>query len=534
MPAAAIRRYPFLRLLLPLVAGIACGDVLPCRFPATGWIALFLSLFLLLAVCHRRRARTAYAALLFLLLGAVGVCLSGVQQRESEYPFTGRESVCRVRLLERPAPRERSLRCTVQLLAEADAGREGGTPPAVEGRKIFLFYLPKEPAAATLQPGDELWVRACLSPPGNFGDPGAFDYVRYLRHKGVCGTAYIPAGQWQRAAEARGTQLPLRLRMAAYRERVVALYRRLGFGGDELAVLSALTVGYKEELSDNLKETYSAAGASHVLALSGLHIGLLYWLLRSLLLLPAGRRRLPWLKAAVTVAVLWGFALLTGMPSSVVRSVSMFSLLALADFQPERPLTLNTLAATAFLMLLCRPAWLFDVGFQLSFTAVAAIVLLQPRLYALWHPQNGLLRAAWGLATVSVAAQAGTAPLVAYYFSRFSCYFLLSNFWAIPCVTLALYAAVLLLLLMPLPTLQLPLARALEGLLQVQNRGLQVLERLPGATVDHLHPDACEVVLCYLLLAAFYRACLLRTARRLMLCLCLLLVLLLYHLVKGW
>ena len=110
----------------------------------------------------------------------------------------------------------------------------------------------------------------------------------------------------------------------------------------------------------------------------------------------------------------------------------MFSLLAFAGLQPEKPLTLNTLAATAFLMLLCKPVWLFDVGFQLSFSAVAAIVLVQPKLYALWKVDNRFLRYLWGLMTVSMAAQLGTAPLVIFYFSRFSTHFLLTNLWVIP------------------------------------------------------------------------------------------------------
>ena len=148
------------------------------------------------------------------------------------------------------------------------------------------------------------------------------------------------------------------------------------------------------------------------------------------------------------------FCFFTGLSSSVVRSVVMFSLLAFAGLQLEKPLTLNTLAATAFLMLLCKPVWLFDVGFQLSFSAVAAIVLVQPKLYALWKVDNRFLRYLWGLMTVSVAAQLGTAPLVIFYFSRFSTHFLLTNLWVIPMVSLVLYSAVFLLMLTPLPFVQ--------------------------------------------------------------------------------
>ena len=289
----------------------------------------------------------------------------------------------------------------------------------------------------------------------------------------------------------------------------------MGFEADELAVLSALTVGDKEELSDDIVETYSVSGASHVLALSGLHIGFLYALLL-FVLRPLWRRwrRLKPLLLLLLVLFLVSFAFFTGLSSSVVRSVVMFSLLAFAGLQPEKPLTLNTLAATAFLMLLCKPVWLFDVGFQLSFSAVAAIVLVQPKLYALWKVDNRFLRYLWGLMTVSVAAQLGTAPLVIFYFSRFSTHFLLTNLWVIPMVSLVLYSAVFLLMLTPLPFVQHLFARVVEALVHVQNEVLRWIERLPGAAVDDIWLDIWGVLLVYLFLGMAYYGFLRLTVRR--------------------
>ena len=233
------------------------------------------------------------------------------------------------------------------------------------------------------------------------------------------------------------------------------LYHRLGFQGDNLAVLSALTVGDKENLSEDMRETYSIAGASHVLALSGLHIGLLSTLF--LFFFSFLWKRWAAFKPLgffLVILFLWAFAFLTGLSSSVVRSVIMFSLLVVSRLQSEKLLSLNTLAATAFLMLLYNPLWLFDVGFQLSFVAVVSILLIQPKLYSLLSVRRCIPRYVWGLLTVSVAAQIGTAPLVIFYFSRFSTHFLLTNLWVIPMVTLILYSAVLMLILTPFPFLQ--------------------------------------------------------------------------------
>ena len=187
---------------------------------------------------------------------------------------------------------------------------------------------------------------------------------------------------------------------------MISLYQKLGFSGDELAVLSALTIGDKTELSDSVRESYSVAGASHILALSGLHIGLLYTLL-FFILKPIARRgnigRA--IRSVLLLILLWAFAFFTGLSPSVVRSVSMFSILAMADMVGRQPLSLNTLAAAAWLMLFCNPAWLFDVGFQLSFLAVASILLIQKPIYHLITVKGRIGKYIWGLMSVSVAAQ---------------------------------------------------------------------------------------------------------------------------------
>lgn len=190
----------------------------------------------------------------------------------------------------------------------------------------------------------------------------------------------------------------------------------------------------------------------------------------------------------------------------------VFVLVALHSFSACGKMALNTLGATAFLMLLFKPVWLFDVGFQLSFSAVAAILLLQPGLYGLVSVKNTVLRKIWGLATVSVAAQVGTAPLVMFYFSRFSTHFLLTNLWVIPLVSLIVYAAVVLLVLTPFPGLQQVVADMVEGLVRVQNLSLRWIEQLPWASIDHVWVDMWDVVLFYFCLLLVCRVWARRTA----------------------
>lgn len=518
----SLQRHPFLRLLMPFASGIICGDAayfISISLPV--WLCPAGFVFLLIAyiISNKCRAPWFFGVAVFVCCFGLGAGMVGERLHHADFHFSDEAAVYQVVISEKPEEKERSILCPVRVEKQMEGE---------ECDNKALLYFPKDSVAEALTRGDILWAHTRLAPPSNNGNPDEFDYARYLTRKGVSATGYVPAGHWR--VIGHNDSRTLRQMALDYREEIVALYRRLGFCGDNLAVLSALTVGDKENLSEDIRETYSVAGASHVLALSGLHIGFLYALLYFLLSLLWNRR--PFFKPfglLLIILFLWSFAFLTGLSSSVVRSVIMFSLLAISCLQPNKPLTLNTLAATAFLMLLYNPLWLFDVGFQLSFSAVAAIILIQPGLYNLLTVKHRILRYVWGLLTVSVAAQIGTAPLVIFYFSRFSTHFLLTNLWVIPMVTLILYSSVFLLLLTPIPFLQQGFARVVDFLLSAQNRVLRWIEQLPASSVDGLWIDIWEVSLFYIFLLLLYRSFAVRTARSVYLPLCCLLCLIGYH-----
>lgn len=525
MLISSLRRHPFLRLLIPFAGGILCGDAayffsipLPAWLCPAGFVLFLFAYF----VSAKGRVPWFFGVSVFVCCLGLGAEMAGGYLHRTDFSFSEEPAVYQVVISENPEAKERSLLCHVRL--EKKMGGEACD-------NIALLYFPKDSVSENLVRGDRLWVHTRLASPSNNGNPDEFDYARYLIRKGVSATGYVSAGHWR--VIGHDDFRTLRQLALDYREEVVALYRRLGFQDDNLAVLSALTVGDKENLSEDIQETYSVAGASHVLALSGLHSGFLYALFYYLLSLVWKRR--PFFKPfglLLIILFLWAFAFLTGLSSSVVRSVIMFSLLAISCLQPEKPLTLNTLAATAFLMLLYKPLWLFDVGFQLSFTAVASIILLQPRLYHLLTLKHRIPRYIWGLLTVSVAAQVGTAPLVIFYFYRFSTHFLLTNLWVIPMVTLIVYSAVILLLLTPFPFLQQGFASVVNFLLNAQNDVLRWIERLPSSSIDGLWVDVWEIALFYIFLLLLFRCFAVRTARSVYLPLCCLLILVSYHVVS--
>lgn len=271
-----------------------------------------------------------------------------------------------------------------------------------------------------------------------------------------------------------------------------------GLSDDRYAVVAAMALGDRSALTKELKETYSKTGASHVLALSGLHLGIIYALLSMLVV----GRRWQMITQVATVLSIWAFVFLTGMSASVVRSAIMLTVYALLALGHRQKMSVNTLAFTAIVMLLVTPKALFDVGFQMSFMAVFFILLFVPLFYRPFSAEYLMTHRAvswlWGMVAVSVAAQIGVAPLIAYYFGRFSCYFLLTNFIVIPAATLILYLA--------LGTLFIPsLGVVLASMVGLLNTTLLYIATIPGATIEGLHPSVGLTVSIYgVLLAAYY------------------------------
>lgn len=448
------------------------------------------------------------------------------QLQHAVYSFPEEETVYRVLITDAPQAKEHTYLCQTLLKERRDTA---GTYPI---ERTAILYLQQDSAVTRLKSGDELLISARISPPFNNRNFDEFDYARFLMRKGISGTGYVASGKWTK--QDGMNNLDLKSIASSCRRKMISLYQKLGFSGDELAVLSALTIGDKTELSDSVRESYSVAGASHILALSGLHIGLLYTLLFFILKPIARRGNIGRVIRSVLLILLWAFAFFTGLSPSVVRSVSMFSILAMADMVGRQPLSLNTLAAAAWLMLFCNPAWLFDVGFQLSFLAVASILLIQKPIYHLITVKGRIGKYIWGLMSVSVAAQIGTAPLVMFYFSRFSVHFLLTNLVVIPFITIILYAAVIMLLLTPLSWLQIVVAEGVKKLLEGLNFFVRWVEQLPYASIDGIWLYQSEILGIYIvgfLLTYYFMN---RRYRNLLICLFSILLLGTYHSTLYW
>lgn len=274
-------------------------------------------------------------------------------------------------------------------------------------------------------------------------NPGQFDYANYLTKKQIYHQIYTPYAsiiQYSKSKSVIGLAQEIRIK----------IMRKLAskqFGKDELAIMSALLLGYRNDISPELYADFSSAGVIHILAISGLHIGilliLLNFLLRPLHRFKNGRVY----KSVLIIILLWSFALLTGLSPSVVRSVTMFSMFAYALNRKKITSTYNVLFTSMFFLLLFKPLLIFDVGFQLSYAAVFAILWIQPLIYQKWLPKYKPIRYLWSLFTVTIAAQLGLLPLSLFYFHQFPGLFFVSNLVIIPFLGCLLGAGILVIIL---------------------------------------------------------------------------------------
>jgi competence protein ComEC len=269
-----------------------------------------------------------------------------------------------------------------------------------------------------------------------------------------------------------------------------------GVDGNVYAVVAAMALGDKSQLTKELKETYAVTGAAHVLALSGLHLSIIYTLLSLLLC----RRRWQVVSQVLIIICIWSFVFLVGMSASVVRSAVMLTAYALLSLGNRNRMSVNTLAFTAIVMLIVHPLSLFDIGFQLSFLAVLSILIWYPVFEAL-IPQSFLMshrlvRWLWSLLGVSCAAQLGTAPLIAYYFGRFSSLFLITNFVVIPFAPLILYLTLAVLFVPSIAYLLIYIVNTLNGI-------LAFVASTPWVSIT-LHPSILQIIMVYVIIAATY------------------------------
>ncbi len=488
-----------------MILGIVVSWV--CRLSLCIPSVLFVvALGVMLVAMARGASRCLFGVGATVAMFAIGTFVEVVDRTDSLPEWSGRKGRFEAILLEVPRMRGVS---TKSLAYVRRIGRD--SVPGMRREGVVNIYFANCVDAENLQIGERLSFEGKLQPPRNAGNPAEFDVEFYYYVEGVTGSVYLPIGGWQSIGQ---TRLTPAMRALSLRERVIDIYKRLGFNDEALSVLSALTVGEKRDLSRDTKELYSNVGASHILALSGLHLGILYMIISFLFGLLAGSRRWVLLREGVLLILLWTFVAVAGFAPSVLRAAILFTLLSVGRCIYREASSMNILAFAAIAMLLYSPRLLFDAGFQLSFASVFSILVLVPYFQRLIRVERyGRVYDAFaGLFSVSVAAQLGTLPFVWYYFGRLPLYFLATNIIVVP-AAFAVMLLALFMLLLPIPFVQALFAWLLQIIISTMNGSLRLLASLPGATFEMPHIGLLGAVVVALLLVTLFYALICRSRR---------------------
>lgn len=315
---------------------------------------------------------------------------------------------------------------------------------SVEVRGRVLLNIKRDTIGTSLNVGDLVLLKAEIVAPSPPLNPHQFDYRSYLEKLGIYHQMFVKNSEYM---VLQHSQFSIHSIAADIRNSVQSSLKKHMDNEEVLSVIQALLLGQRQDISDDLKENYSKAGAIHILAVSGLHVGMLFLML-SYVFSPFERIRNGKLyKTLAVVLALWMFAFIAGLSASVVRAVTMFTFITLGTISNRRGSVLYALVSSAFFLLLIKPLFLFDVGFQLSYLAVLGIVWMQPKLEVLWRPRYFLIKKLWQLSTVSIAAQFMILPLSLYYFHQFPGLFMISNLVIVPFLGIILIGGILLILL---------------------------------------------------------------------------------------
>lgn len=397
---------------------------------------------------------------------------------------------------EPPVLKTRSLKseAIVQYLVQ-----NGQTVP-VKGK--IIIYFEKDVLADSTEKtsyGSQVLFKKKLQEIKNSGNPGGFDYKRYCLFHGITHQVFLKKGEFEILPGKK--ENGLKKFLYSCREWVLGILQKNISSRKELGLAEALLIGYKGDLDQALVQSYTNTGVVHIIAISGLHLGLIYWLLILLFKPLQKNKKLKWLPPLLIISGLWLFTLLAGAQPSVLRSAIMFTCMVVAQAVSRKSSIYNTMAVSAFVLLCINPFWLWDVGFQLSFAAVLSIVIFMQPIYNWFYCKNKILDFIWKMNAVTLAAQILTAPLSIYHFHQFPTWFLLTNFIAVPLSSIILLGEIFLCFISFIPTISVFTGKILGWLIQFMNSYIEKVETLPLSLWDGLQVNIAQVIYLFVFIA---------------------------------
>ena len=528
------RKAPFLRLLIALSAGIILQWYIPV-LPLVPIILFLASLsayllfaFLSPAAKFNRRWLQGIAVLVMIISAGNLLCfIKNPLHQKSNYTNVykaGDAIVATVNesLLSKPA--------TYKADATVNGIYHNKTYLPASG--TIIVYFDKTGLDTSLAYGTQLVFTRPPQSIINLNNPGGFNYSRFLLFQGVTAQVYLKSNQYKIVANNKGsTVMAAILRLQVY---ILNTIKTFIPNQKEKGVAEALLIGYRNDLDKQLVQSYSNTGVVHIIAISGLHLGMMYGFIL-FLFSPAKRKR--WYRFAMPVSalfVLWTFTLLAGAVPSILRSAVTFTFIVVGVLINRKGSVYNTLAASAFCLLLFNPYYLWDVGFQLSYTAVLGITLFTKPLHNLFYVENKAMNKVWLATCVTLAAQILTLPVVLYNFRQFPILFLITNLLVVALSEVILFALLFLVLVGNLTSIASFAGKAIQALLWLMNSIIEYTEKIPLSLWKDIKIDTVQAWLLYLFIILFVLWLLYKLPKLFVYSLMILVVIAIYTSVDVW
>jgi competence protein ComEC len=495
---------PFIRILIPLIVGIVLQWYLQISLTVLfiAFVCFLLDLVLIrfLPLSFRYRIQTLQGIVINLLLISFGAIVTWQKDIRHDTNWYGNHyqngNYLLVRVDEPPIEKTKSFKADgyVKAVVQNDSN--------IDCKGKLLLYFSKDSASSSLHYGDMVLIHKDLQAIKNSGNPGAFDYQRYCAFQGIFQNVFLKKDDWVLLNEKDIN--PFNQFIFSVREKILSIIRKkVDNSNDEFGIAEALLIGYSNDLDKDLQQAYSNTGVVHVIAVSGMHLGIIYltivWLLNKIPLFKRSRV----IKLMVLLSCLWILAFVTGASASVFRAATVFSFIAIGKSIDRKSSIYNSLAASAFVLLCCNPYFIWDVGFQLSYLAIISIIVFQKLIYHWVYFKNKIAGKIWELATLTLAVQILLFPLEIYYFHQFPLLFFFTNIIVIPLSLFILYAEILLLIFNSVPYLSIWLGKIITWSIGYMNKFIVSINSLSFSVIDNLTATVLSTCLLYAMVLGF-------------------------------
>ncbi|MBJ2174033.1 ComEC family competence protein [Aureibaculum sp. A20] len=495
-----ILKYIPAQLVFFLIIGIVLGFYIELRFLLVSALLVFSLLLLLITYLLSKKKENQYhyftvcTYAIFILIGFASVTFKNPNVNEKNYlnhlsDNSNETELIIIDILKPNAYYDSYIATVVSINSAHSVG------------KIKLNIL-KDSTKNDFSIDDKIMVFEDFKEIDKPLNPYQFNYKNYLARQQIHHQMTIYDGT---IIPLNNNKTSLKGLAHTFRQKINTSLLENGFEGDELAIINALLLGQRKEISKEIIENYQNAGAIHILAVSGLHVGIILLLLNFLFKPLERLKQGKVIKLCIVVFFLWAFAFIAGLSASVIRAVTMFTAVAVALATKKEINTYKTLLISVFFLLLFNPLYLFEVGFQLSYLAVFFIVWVQPKLYNLWKPKYKVIDYPWQLFTVSIAAQLGVLPLSLYYFHQFPGLFLVANLIIIPFLGLILGLGILVILLALLDILPNFIANIYEEIISILNTTVGWIGKQESFLFQNISFTVVSTILSYLLIITFFK-----------------------------